>query len=95
MPAPAVMDDFRAYAADHKVKFTPEEWESDHSWIAERLRDQLFITAFSKEESDQVVLENDPEVKKAVESLPSSKALLDKAHDVIAKQSVTTTQGSR
>jgi hypothetical protein len=33
-----------------------------------------------------VVFENDPEVLKAIESLPASKALLDRAHAIVARQ---------
>jgi len=50
------------------------------------LREELYITAFSKEDSETMALQNDPEIQKAIEALPSSKALLDKAHEVIAHQ---------
>jgi carboxyl-terminal processing protease len=85
-PDAALIDDFKAYALEHKVEFTPQEWNHDRDWIADRLREELFITAFSKEQSDRLVLETDPEVKKGVEALPSSKALLEKAKETLAKQ---------
>ena len=86
-PDAAVMDSFRAFLSQRGVAFTPAEFERDQPWIQDRLREELFITAFSKEESDRMILENDPEIHKAVDSLPSSKALLDKAHEIIARQS--------
>jgi len=85
-PNAALVEDFKAYASQHKVEFTPEEWTKDSAWISERLREELFITAFSKEQSDRLVLENDPEVMKAVEALPSAKALLEKAKETLARQ---------
>src|SRR5271170_4753083 len=85
-PDAATMEDFKAYASQHKVQFTAEQWSKDSAWISERLREELFITAFSKEQSDRLVLENDPEVRRGVEALPSSKALLDKARETLAKQ---------
>lgn len=87
MPSPEIMDNFRAFITKRGITFTPEEFEHDRTWIQDHLRFELFITAFSKEESDRVTLENDPEVRKAVDSLPSSKALLEKARQIIARQS--------
>ena len=86
-PDAALLEDFQTYATQHKVEFTPEEWNKDNSWISERLREELFITAFSKEQSDKVVLENDPELRRGVEALPSAKALLEKTKQTLAKQS--------
>jgi carboxyl-terminal processing protease len=88
-PDAATMNDFKAYASEHKVEFTAEEWNKASEWISERLREELFITAFSKEQSDRLALESDPEVRKGVEALPSSKALLDKAKETLAKQAQT------
>jgi carboxyl-terminal processing protease len=85
-PNDQVMEDFRFFIKRRGVDFTPEDFERDRSWIQDRLREELFITAFSREESDRVGFQNDPEVLKALGSLPSSKALLDKAHEVIAHQ---------
>lgn len=85
-PNDELMDTFRAYLAKKGFEFTPGEFDRDRSWIADRLREEIFITAFSKEDSERMVLENDPEIHKGLESLPSSKALLDKAHEVLARQ---------
>jgi carboxyl-terminal processing protease len=85
-PTDQVMEDFRFFAKRRGIEFTPEEFDRDRSWVQERLREELFITAFSREESDRLTFLNDPEVRKAMDSLPSSKALLDKAHEIIAHQ---------
>jgi len=85
-PDPATLNEFKTFASEHKVDFTAEEWDKDVTWISERLREELFITSFSKEQSDRLVLENDPEVRRGVEALPSSKALLEKAKGTLAQQ---------
>ena len=85
-PTDQVMEDFRFFATRRGLHFTPEEYEHDRPWIEDRLREELFVTAFSREESDRLGFQNDPEVRKAMDSLPSSKALLDKAHEIIAHQ---------
>ena len=85
-PDDQVLESFRAFASARGIDFTPAEFERDRSWIGDRLREELFITAFSKEESDRVAYQNEPEVLKAVESLPASKALIEKARQIIARQ---------
>jgi carboxyl-terminal processing protease len=85
-PDDTVMQDFRAFATRRGIQVTDADFERDNSWIKERLREELFITAFSKEQSDHVAFENDPEVLKAVQSLPASKALLDRARAIIAQR---------
>jgi len=83
-PDNEVVDDFRAFATKQGVQFTAAEFDRDRSWIADRLREELLITAFSKDVSDEIVARNDPEILKAVDSLGASKALLDKARDTVA-----------
>jgi carboxyl-terminal processing protease len=85
-PDDQVMESFRAFAMQRGIEFTPAEFERDRTWIRDRLREELFITAFSKEESERVVFQNDPELLKALDLLPSSKALLDRAREVLARQ---------
>ena len=79
-----VVESFRTFIAKQGVQFTAEEFEHDRPWIEDRLREELFITAFSKDESQETALRNDPEVLKAIDSLGSSKALLDRAREVLA-----------
>ena len=85
-PNDQVMEDFSFFIKRRGIEFTSEDFVRDRSWIQDRLRVELFTTAFSREESDRLGFQTDPEVRKALESLPSSKALLDKAREVIAHQ---------
>jgi hypothetical protein len=78
-PDDTVLASFRAFASKRGVRSTDEEWKTAGERIRERLREELWITAFSKEKSDRLALENDPEVAQAVRSLPSSQALLARA----------------
>jgi len=85
-PDEAVMSSFRAFLTKRGAVIEDKEWARDRPWIEDRLRDEFFITAFSKEESEQFALQHDPEVLKAVDSLPASKALLQKAKEVVASK---------
>ena len=87
-PDDAALADFRAFAAKRGVVFTPAEFDRDRAWIRDRLREELFITAFSKEDSDRLAFQNDPEVLKGMGSLPASKAMLDRAHEIVNSKKV-------
>lgn len=85
-PDDAVLENFRTFAISRGIDFTPAEFERDRSWVRDRLREELFITAFSKQESDRLAYQNDPEIVRAVDALPASKALIEKARQIIARQ---------
>jgi carboxyl-terminal processing protease len=84
-PEAQVMDDFRAFAQRRGVQFTPAEFQRDQPFIQEKLRQETLISAFSKEDADRIALDSDPEILKGLNSLASSKALLQKA--MVARQS--------
>ena len=88
-PDTETVDSFRAFVAKRGIQFTNEEFDRDRAWISDRLREELLITSFSKDVSEEVADRNDPEVLKAIDALSSSKALLDKAHEVIAAKKST------
>jgi carboxyl-terminal processing protease len=88
----ATLADFRAFAAKRGVASSQSEFDHDKSWIRDRLREELFITAFSKEDSDRLALQNDPEVLKGLGSLPASKAMLDRAHEIVATKKVASAE---
>jgi len=92
-PDAEVLESFRAFVTKQGMVFPAEDFERDRGWISDRLREELLITAFNKDVSDQVALRNDPEVLRGVESLSSSKALLDRAHETLAsKKSAATSE---
>jgi carboxyl-terminal processing protease len=85
-PDDAVLESFRSFASSRGIEFTAAEFERERSWVLDRLREELFITAFSKQESDRLTSQNDPEILRAVDSLPASKTLVEKARQIIARQ---------
>jgi hypothetical protein len=85
-PDTALVDSFRAFAAKRGVKIEDADFQHDREWIASRLKEEFFITAFSKDDADRLALDNDQEIRKGVDSLPQSKALIDKAKEVVANR---------
>lgn len=82
VPSEAVMNDFHDFLMKQKISFTEADWTRDHSWMRDQLRAEMYITAFSYESSEQVAVEQDPEVAAAVEAMPQAGHLLaeSKAH---------------
>ena len=85
-PTDELINSFRQFAMKRGVPIKDADFEHDRDWISQRMREEFFITAFSKDDADRFTLDNDPEIQKAVDALPSSKALLEKAKEVFANR---------
>ncbi|MCX6622410.1 MAG: S41 family peptidase [Acidobacteria bacterium] len=84
-----VLNDFHAYLLkDSGVTFTEAEWAQDHEWIKQQLRGEMYVTAFGADESRRLRVEIDPEVQKAIESMPKAKALLDNAKKMLVQRTL-------
>jgi carboxyl-terminal processing protease len=85
-PDEAVLTQFHDYLLDHGFKFTEAEFTQDHEWIKRYLQREMYITAFSIDESRRVAVETDPMVQKAVDAMPKAKALVDNARKIVAQR---------
>jgi carboxyl-terminal processing protease len=88
IPDSQTLGELRAFAVKRGLVFASADFDRDQAWIRERLREELFITAFSKEDSDRLEYQNDPEVARGNGSLPSSKAMLNRAHEILGSRKV-------
>ena len=86
IPDEGVLNDFHDYLMKQGVQFTEADWTRDHSWLRDQLRTELYITAFSYEDSQKVAVEQDPEVQKAVEAMPKAAHLLAESKARYEKQ---------
>src|SRR5207302_353514 len=78
-PDENLVNDFHQFMLKNNVTFTEGQFTENHDWIKQQLKREMYITAFSLEESQRVAVEQDPEILRAVDSLPKAKALLDTA----------------
>jgi len=92
VPDDAILNDFRTFASKRGVAITQPEFDHDRTWIRDHLREELFITAFSKEDSDRLAFQNDPEVLKGLASLPASKTMLDRAKEIVSTKKVASVE---
>lgn len=86
MPDDASLIDFHDYLLKQKYTFTEGEFTQDRDWIKRQLAGEMYITAFNKDESDRVLAQTDPEVERAVESMPRARALVETAKKVVAQR---------
>ncbi len=71
-----LLEAFRAYTAGDKLSgLTAENINKEIDFAKSRLRAEIATANYSSEAGQQVLLENDPQILKAVESLPEAKQL--------------------
>ena len=85
-PDEPVLNDFHDFLMKDGVQFTEAEWTRDHGWVRDQLRTEMYVTAFSYEDSQQVAAEEDPEVAAAVEAMPKATDLLARSKQRNEKQ---------
>ena len=66
------------------IPFTDAEWNRGKKWLTEQIRDEFYLRAFDKKTSDRAQFVDDPEVQKAVESLPKAESMLGEAQKIMA-----------
>jgi carboxyl-terminal processing protease len=85
-----LLNEFKTYAQENKVKFEEPEFTENAAWIKRQLKLEILTTALGKERSDQVAAGTDPEVLQAMQALPKARALLDRSKSMMAKRRGTT-----
>jgi carboxyl-terminal processing protease len=78
-PDDKLVSEFHDFLQKSKVQFTEADFNENRQWIKDQLKREMYITAFSYEESQRVAIEQDPMVVKGIEALPKAKALLETA----------------
>jgi carboxyl-terminal processing protease len=86
VPDENVLNDFHDFLMKKGVAFTEADWTRDHSWMRDELRQEMYITAFSYEDSLKIGVEQDPEVQKAMDAMPEAAKLLAMSKNRYEKQ---------
>lgn len=72
----AILDAFRKFTVnDPKLGLTRANIDNQIAYVKSRLREQIATARYSTEAGTQVLLENDPQVLKAVDAIPQAKKL--------------------
>jgi carboxyl-terminal processing protease len=83
-PDADLMSRFKTFLEKRDFTFTDDEFEHDKKWLTEQIRDEFYLRAFDKKTSDRAQYADDPEVQKAVDSLPKAATMLSEAQKVMA-----------
>ncbi|MGA8027104.1 MAG: S41 family peptidase, partial [Bryobacteraceae bacterium] len=86
VPDESVLNDFHDFLMKEGIEFSEADWTRDHSWLRDELRTEMYITAFSYEDSQKVAVEQDTEVQKAIDAMPKAAHLLAESKARFEKQ---------
>jgi carboxyl-terminal processing protease len=85
-PDDRVIEQFHDYMLKNMYDFTEAEFTANRAWVKQELKREMYITAFSYEDSQRVAIEQDPAVQKAVDSMPNAKKLLENAKKLLVER---------
>jgi len=77
-PDTDAIERFKTYLKSQQVTFTDEEFAANRKWIGDQLRLELLQRAYDRNTAVRAIMQDDPEVHKAIESLPKAQALLER-----------------
>lgn len=80
----ATVERFRKYIREQNVPFTDAEFDAVKPWVKRSIRWEFYYRAFDKSTADRADWAEDPEVEKAIESMPKAASLLNQAEKVYA-----------
>lgn len=81
-----VMREFKSYLAKHTVKYTEADYAENLDWVKRKIKQEVFMSAYGTQEGMKVELAADPQVQKAVESIPQARALYQNARKIVAQR---------
>ena len=81
-----LLHEFRTYLSKHNIKYTEAEYDENVDWIKRKIKQEVFMSTYGTQEGDKVLLAADPQVQKAIESIPQARALYENARKVVAQR---------
>jgi carboxyl-terminal processing protease len=85
-PDSGTLERFRAYLKKQTIQYTDAEFDANADWLKGQIRSELYYRAFGKDAALRAQWQDDPEVKKGIESLPQAQSLLKVVQRVMAER---------
>jgi carboxyl-terminal processing protease len=82
----SVLATFRSYLGKQNIPYTESDVTANLDWIKREIKKEVFISVFGLRTGDEVELQNDPQVLKALDTLPQARALYENARRVLAQR---------
>jgi carboxyl-terminal processing protease len=89
----AVIAQFKKYLGDQHIQFTEADIQQNLPWLKWEIKREVFTTVFGLNDGYQVALENDPQLDKAIASIPQAKALYANARKIVAERETGAANG--
>ena len=86
VPDDETLGRFADYLRSQQIAFTDAEFAANRDWMRDQIRYELYFRAFDRKTADRAAFHGDPEVQRAVESMPKAQALLQQAERVMARR---------
>jgi carboxyl-terminal processing protease len=86
----SVVAQVKKYLTQEHIDFNDQKIQDNLSWLKWEIKREVFTTVFGLNDGYKVALENDPQLDKAVASLPQAKALYANARKIVAERQTTT-----
>jgi carboxyl-terminal processing protease len=81
-----VINEFRKYLDKQHIKYTEPEIQENLTWLKLQIKREVFTSAFGLNDGFKVALQDDPQLEKAVELIPQSRALYQNARKIVAER---------
>jgi carboxyl-terminal processing protease len=75
---------FKEFLQAKNYSFSDAEFTANRAWVVDRLRHEMLFRAFDRKTADLASLQEDPEVLKAIDSMPKASSLLKGSAKVLA-----------
>jgi carboxyl-terminal processing protease len=85
-PDEETMARFKDFLHTQGVPFTDAEFNRDKNWLRDQVKYELYFRAFDKKTAERATIIKDPEVQRAIDSLPQAQSLLAEAQKVLARR---------
>lgn len=85
-PDDTTMARFKDFLHTQAVPFTDADFNRDKTWLRNQVRFELYLRAFDRKTAERAAFVSDPELQRAVDSLPQAQALLNQAQKVLAQR---------
>jgi carboxyl-terminal processing protease len=82
----AVLASLRKYLDRLNIKYTEADIAQNADWLKRTIKQEVFTSVFGLTEGYEVGLQDDPQVLKAIDSVPQARALYDNVRKVIAQR---------
>ncbi len=89
----AVIAQFRKYLADQHIQASETDIQQNLPWLKWEIKREVFTTVFGLNDGYRIALENDPQLDKAIASIPQAKALYANARKIVAERETGATNG--